>query len=134
MNDLVAMIVEPFLSLQPYTNVMFDSKEYAVSFWIMLLIPMLVLLVFYRFWDKVNSKRYHWILFCTISIILVFMTSVGRLYNSGLMEFIDNPNYDGCVTYMYQYSGLITLYSLVLLLAFTFVFRFISPNNRYNPL
>jgi len=131
MNDLIATIIESWFSLfiNNFSNEMFKLGEYGVTGWVTLIIPIVLLFVFYKIIDKIGGKTWHYILALIFTLVSVYFSSVGMLYGS----LVAVSNLPGFECFVFTYSLYITIVSLVPIIFGTFGLRFISNNNRYNP-
>ena len=132
MRELIAGFIEdfPFYYYDKlFSEEMFATAGYSFPGWIILFLPLILLLVFYKVIDKTGGKRVHYFLTVLISLVLVFITNVGIIFG----QLVNLGDADGLNTYVYTTSVYLMILSIIPILVWTIGLRFISTNNRYNP-
>jgi hypothetical protein len=130
-NNFIATVIESWLSFyhDVFSDAMFEIGVYGISFWLILLIPILSLAVFYKLIDVVGGKLWHFIITVIIILLIEYFSNVGLLF-SLLAGYAQD---EGFSSYVYEFSFYATLVSIVSVIIGTAGLRYISTNNRYNP-
>lgn len=142
MNEIIAILYDRLFDWATYQQLLgmvFDNQDYGKIGWILIIVPLLVLTVFYKFWDPVSNSKLKWYLTMLIIMLILYGGASIVLYNNfEIIQYIgEYTGEDGQVDadYFIFQMGMITLvYGLILSFILSiFPFRFISTNNRYNP-
>ena len=141
MNNLFASLYETFFDWNSYENLLravFDNSDYGKLGLIMLLLPLLVLVVFYKLWDPINKQKLKWILSLVLILIVSYGVTSGILYsNAGILQEMGNysgDNGEASPTYFVFQMGMISLLiSSVMSLIYFIILKRFSTNNSYNP-
>ncbi len=124
---------------QTLLGMVFDNLDYGKMGWMLILVPVISLIVFYKFWDPVKGAKLKWYISLVFIIILCYAITTGILYNnSEILQYIGNAT--GAVGevdadyFILQMSIISLVYALIISIVFSMTFfRFLSTNNRYNP-
>lgn len=139
MYNLLAPLYDFILDNQSnftYDEIMFDELGYTVILFLLLSIPTVSYLIFYRVLDIVVAKRLHFILAVILVTVLLIGTTFGALFQfTSLVDYQGAaPEYHSNVeSWVFKASILTGFYGLVIQALSAFLFRFMSVNNRYNP-
>lgn len=142
MNDIVAILYDRLFDWDTYQvllNMVFENQDYSKIGWILIIVPILVLVIFYKFWDPVSGSKLKWFLSLLFIMIISYVGSSIILYNNfQVIEYIGNytgENGDPSADYfIFQISAITLGYGLIISFALSiFPLRLISTNNRYNP-
>jgi formate hydrogenlyase subunit 3/multisubunit Na+/H+ antiporter MnhD subunit len=142
MNNLLAPFYEFFFDYnvcQDLLNAVFDNLDYGKICISLIVVPAIILGVFYKFWDPLNTQRLKWGISLIIIAIVAYSITNWFLYNnSSIQEIIGNynseenqvdPNY-----FIFQMGMISILYSIILsFIPFTFIYKRLSTNNSHNP-
>ena len=140
MNDLITLLYERWFDYNDYSNllgIVYDSKDFGILGWGLILLALIALLVFYKFWDPIEGQRFKWIISLFINTVFSFGFCYLLLYNNqGLIEAITNheeglgvnPEY-----FILRMAAISALYALVLAIVFCIFplpIRYFSTNNN----
>jgi hypothetical protein len=142
MNEIIASLYEPFFNWGTYQellNAVFNNLDYGKIGWLILIIPIIILIVFYKFWDPVSSSKLKWWLTILIISIFSYISASSILYsNPEMIQYLGNytgengqpdANY-----FIIQMSGITLVYTVIIAFVLSIVpFRLISTNNSKNP-
>jgi hypothetical protein len=120
---------------QDLLNIVFLNFDYSKIGWSILVINLIALAIFYKFWDPVSASKLKWWLSILGIGILSYISSSTILYNN--IEIIEHINIgqspDG-VYFIIKMSLITLVYSLIIAFILSIIpFRLISSNNRNNP-
>lgn len=142
MNEIVAIFYDRLFDWDTYqelSGMVFNNQDYGKLGWMLILAPILVLTIFYKFWDPVSSSKLKWFLSLLFVMIISYAGTSIILYNNfEVIQYIGNytgesgePSAD---YFIFQMSVITLVYALVLSIILSIIpFRLISTNNRYNP-
>ncbi len=142
MNVIIAPLYEFFMNYDTYEtllNAVFNNLDYGKIGWLIILIPAIILTVFYKLWDPVSASKLKWWLTILCIVILSYVGASTILYNNPeIIEYLGNytgANGEPDADYFIVQMSMITLsYSLIVAFILSIVpFRLISTNNRNNP-
>lgn len=139
MYNLLAPLYDFFLDNQSnftYDSIMYDEGGYTLILGLLISIPLISYVIFYRILDFVIAKRLHFFLALIIVVLVVMGTTYGALFQfTSLLDYQGaTPEYHTNVeVWVVKASILTSLYSLFFQAFCAFSLRFISINNRYNP-
>ena len=147
MRDLIAYVIETLFGLydEVYSDVLYYGSEaaaasglpeafsgYMISGWLIILIPIFVMLLFYKAFDLVNGKVWHWLIAFVIALFFVFLANWG-IATKELETFISDPdNNTNIDSFIIEY-GFFTMIISIIPSLIGITWKFISTNNRYNP-
>lgn len=141
MNDFIASLYDPWFNYELYKNLQdsvynsFDFQKLGIS---LIITSLLLLFVFYKFWDPVKKPRLKWII--TLLLVGVFMFAIcyALLFNnSELLQYMGN--YSGDVGepdpqyFILQMAVISFLYGVVLSGLLSILVKYISVGNKHNP-
>lgn len=131
LNNLIATMIETWFGFfhDVFSNAIYDKDVYGISFWLVLLIPIIILFVFYKLIDIVGGNMWHFILFVLIALVIEYLSNVGLLFGV-LSKYTQD---EGFVAFVNEYSLYATIISLISTIIGTIGLRYLSTNNRYNP-
>jgi hypothetical protein len=142
MNEIIVNLYEDYFHWNTYQgllNMVFNNHDYGKIGWLILIIPIIILIIFYKFWDPVSSSKLKWGLTMLSISILSYISASTILYsNTEMIQYLGNytgesgqPNADYFIT---QMSGITAVYSIIIAFVLSIIpFRLISTNNRNNP-
>lgn len=116
-------------------NAVFNNFDYGKIGWLIIIIPIIILTIFYKLWDPVSSSKLKWWLTLMAIGILSYISTSMVLYNNiKIIEHLSigkDPNAD---YFILQMSVITLVYSLIIAFILSIIpFRLISTNNRKNP-
>jgi fluoride ion exporter CrcB/FEX len=120
---------------QDLLNAVFNNLDYSKMGWSILVVNLIALAIFYKFWDPVSaSKLKWWLSILGIGIVSYISTSTILYNNIEIIQHIATgllPDGDYFIT---QMSMISFGYSVIIAFFLSIVpFRLISTNNRNNP-
>jgi|TARA_B110000114_G_C15037315_1_gene375507 hypothetical protein len=142
MNEIIVKLYEEFFDWNTYQgllNMVFNNHDYGKIGWLILIIPIIILIIFYKFWDPVSSSKLKWWLTILSISILGYISASTVLYNNTkIIQYLGNytggngqPDAD---YFIIQMSLMTLVYSLIIAFILSIIpFRLISSNNRNNP-
>jgi hypothetical protein len=142
MNEIIALLYEPFFNWDTYQELLsavFNNLDYGKIGWLILIIPIIILIIFYKFWDPISSSKLKWWLMILSISILGYISASTILYsNPEMIQYLGNYTGENgqldAVYFIFQMSMITAVYSLIITLMLSIVpFRFISTNNSKNP-
>ena len=142
MNEIVAILYDRLFDWDTYqelSGMVFNNQDYGKLGWMLILVPILVLTIFYKFWDPVSSSKLKWFLSLLFVMIISYAGTSIILYNNfEVIQYIGNytgENGEPSADYfIFQMSAITLVYGLIISSVLSIIlFRLISTNNRYNP-
>jgi hypothetical protein len=142
MNEIVASLYEPFFNWDTYQellNAVFNNLDYGKIGWLILIIPIIILIIFYKFWDPVSSSKFKWWITMLVISILAYISTSAIIYNNPvIIQYLGNytgENGQLDANYFIIQMSFITFgYCLIIAAILSIIpFRFLSTNNRNNP-
>jgi hypothetical protein len=142
MNEIIALLYEPFFNWDTYQELLsavFNNLDYGKIGWLILIIPIIILIIFYKFWDPISSTKLKWwLMILSISILGYISASTILCSNPEMIQYLGNYTGENgqldAVYFIFQMSMITAVYSLIITLMLSIVpFRFISTNNSKNP-
>ena len=142
MNEILAPCYEFFFNWDTYQDLLsmvFNNLDFGKIGWLIIIIPIVILFVFYKFWDPVSSSKLKWWLTILSISILGYISASTVLYNNTkIIQYLGNytggngqPDAD---YFIIQMSLMTLVYSLIIAFILSIIpFRLISSNNRNNP-
>ena len=143
MNELITGLYERWFDYETYQdlfNNVFKAQDFGFIGWTIIISSISLLLLFYKFWDPVQSQLKRWFLVLLINSLLIFGTSHLILYNNqGLIEAMGNysdgvgvnPHY-----FVFQISAISALYAFIVAISLCITplpVKFFSNDNTKNP-
>lgn len=144
MRYLIAYLIEDVFGLyhEKYSPFLFYGEEgfeahafsgYIISGWLSILVPLLIMFLFYKMFDLVHGKLWHWILTFGISLITVLVANI-FITRDQLVNFVIDPTNNPHVeSFIFEYSFYIMIISIIPTLLWTLL-KYFSKNNKYNPI
>lgn len=143
MNELLSGLYESWFDYETYQDLfrnVFKEQGFGFIGWAIIALSILLLVLFYKFWDPVEGQLKKWIIVLLINSLLIFGASYLILYNNqGLIEAMGNysdgigvnPHY-----FVFQISSISALYGLFTAFVCCILplpVKFLSNNNKHNP-
>jgi hypothetical protein len=141
MNE-IAPLYEFFFNWNTYQellNAVYNNVDYSKICLLLIFIPLLMLTIFYKFWDPVSSSKLKWWVTVFIVSILSYIGTSIILYNNidiiqYLGNFIGGDGQPDAHYFIFQMSLMTVGYSIVIAVILSIIpFRFLSTNNSNNP-
>ena len=85
MNNLFAPFYEWWFDWDVYQvllTCLFDNNDYGKFGWLLLIVPLLLLALFYRAWDPMRRQRLMWLITTIIISLIGYMTTTGIVFNN----------------------------------------------------
>lgn len=142
MNEFIATLYDRLFDWNVYedlSRMVFENLDYGKIGWILIVLPILFLIIFYKLWDPVSSSKLKWYLTMFLISLISYIGASTILYsNTQIIEYIGNfTGEDGQVNadyFIFQMSMITFFYALIISFILSIVpFRLISTNNRHNP-
>ena len=141
MNNLLAPIYEMFFDWNAYQELLaavYNNFDYGKIGLILLIVPPIVLIIFYRVWDPMRSQILKLVLSVVLILIISYSATSAILYSNidivqYIGDFIGGDGQPDGHYFIFQMSIYTVLISLLPSGLFSFLFRFISINNSHNP-
>lgn len=141
MNNFIASLYDFWFNYALYKNLQdsvynaYDFQKLGIS---LIIVSLLLLIFFYKFWDPVKKPRIKWSLILLIIGILMFGICYILLFNNNdLLIAIGNyspelaepnPSY-----FIFQMAAVSGLYGIILSIILSFIVKYISVSNKNNP-
>jgi len=142
MNDIIALLYDRLFDWDTYqelSGMVFNNLDYGKLGWVLIVVPIIVLTVFYKLWDPVSNSKLKWYLTTLFIMIISYTGASIILYkNFEIIQYIGNfTGEDGQVNadyFIFQMGMISVVYTLIIAIVLSIIpFRLISTNNRYNP-
>lgn len=140
LNNIFVHLYEKLFNYDTYNNLLncvFNNKDYGKMGFVIIIISIILLTVFYKFWDPINNPKLKLALTCLVIGLFSFLGTHSIFeMNNCLKDIIINYSGVGPDPYdfMFQIDLLSALYGVVISFVLAILpFRLISTNNRYNP-
>ena len=144
MNNFILSLFESFFDyprFSDYLGAAFNNGDFATIGYIMLLLPILVMVLFYyhKLWDPVRKQLLWWIVSVfVVALISYTLTTIVLYNNQELLVIIDNnannPEAPDGDMFIAKLSFISSCYAAVVAFFYSlFLKRFISSNNSHNP-
>jgi hypothetical protein len=139
MNDLFAPIYESGVwfdwnQYQVLLGCLYNSNDYGKFGWLLLIVPLLILALFYKAWEPMRRQRLMWSITIIIISLIGYMTTTGILFNNvNILNQLNGQNSNLAETFIVQISLINALYFLLVSLIYTFVVKRFSTHNSHNP-
>ncbi|MCH4552212.1 hypothetical protein [Aestuariibaculum lutulentum] len=141
MNDFIASLYDPWYNYESYKELLdsvynaFDFQKLGIS---IIAVSLLLLIIFYKFWDPVKKPRLKWGITLLIVSVIMFCITYGILFsNVELLQIIGNytgdfgePNPEFFIFQMALYTS---LYGIILSFVLSFLIKHLSVGNKHNP-
>lgn len=120
---------------QDLLNYVFLNFDYSKIGWSILVINLIALAIFYKFWDPVSaSKLKLWLSILGIGILSYISTSTILYNNIEVIQHIATGLLPDGDYFIFQMSMISLLYSVIIAFILSvFPFRLLSTNNNKNP-
>jgi len=141
MNELLANIYEPWFNYTTHQDLLYsvyDQLDYQKIGISLIVVTLLGLIIFYKFWDPVKSPLKKWLLTLLIIALIMFcITYVILLNNIEILQILGNysggsiepnPQY-----FLIQMAGISFFYGLIFSTLLSFLIKYLSVANKYNP-
>lgn len=141
MNE-IALLYEFFFNWNTYQellNYVYNNQDYSKIGWLILIVPVLILTIFYKLWDPVSSSKLKWLLTMVLISIVIYASITTILYNNPeimayLGSYLGGVDQVDADYFIFQMSIITVFYELIITFILSiFPFRLISTNNRKNP-
>ncbi len=142
MNEIVAILYEYLFNWNVYQELLgmvFNNLDYGKIGWLLIIVPIVLLTVFYKLWDPVNLSKLKWFIVIAIITLIAYGSTSAILYNnSEIIEYLGNytgengePDAD---YFIFQMSIISMVYALIIsFISSLAFFRLLSSNNSHNP-
>lgn len=137
MNNLFAPFYEWWFDWDVYQvllTCLFDNNDYGKFGWLLLIVPLLLLALFYRAWDPMRRQRLMWLITTIIISLIGYMATTGIVYNNVcILDELNGLDAKLAETFIVQISLISALYFLIVSLIYTLIVKRFSINNSHNP-
>lgn len=137
MNDLVAPSYEWWFNFDVYEillDCLYNNNDYGKFGWLLLIVPPVLLWLFYKVWEPMRRQRLMWSITIIIISLIGYMTTTGIVYsNSCILKQLNGQNSILAETFIVQISLINALYFLLVSLIYTFIVKRFSTHNSHNP-
>jgi len=137
MNNTVANLYELCIYDSEFSQAVYDANDYVFLMLGFLIIPFIILLLFYRLVDPIPVKFWKWMVAVLISVTIVFAFSYYWLSSNSMYNYI-MTDYSSVNMSAMSFTLLLCIWSVVFSIIPTILFswifsRTISINNAKNP-
>ena len=136
-NDLFAPVYEWWFEFGVYEillDCLYDNNDYGKFGWLLLIVPLLLLALFYRAWDPMRRQRLMWLITTIIISLIGYMTTTGIVFNNVcILDELNGLDAKLAETFIVQISLISALYFLIISLIYTLIVKRFSINNSHNP-
>lgn len=137
MNNLFAPFYEWWFDWDVYQvllTCLFDNNDYGKFGWLLLVVPLLLLALFYRAWDPMRRQRLMWLITTIIISLIGYMATTGIVFNNVcILDELNGLDAKLAETFIVQISLISALYFLIVSLIYTLIVKRFSINNSHNP-
>jgi|TARA_B110001469_G_C9514716_1_gene256425 drug/metabolite transporter (DMT)-like permease len=137
MNDLFAPLYEWWFNWDVYQvllTCLYDNNDYGKFGWLLLIVPLLLLVLFYKVWEPMRRPRLMWSITIIIISLIGYMTTTGIVFNNVcLLDELNGQDSKLAETFIVQISLISALYFLLVSLIYTFIVKRFSTHNSHNP-
>ena len=137
MNNLFAPFYEWWFDWDVYKvllTCLFDNNDYGKFGWLLLIVPLLLLALFYRAWDPMRRQRLMWLITTIIISLIGYMATTSIVFNNVcILDELNGLDSKLAETFIVQISLISALYFLIISLIYTFIVKRFSINNSHNP-
>ena len=141
MNDIIVQLFEPFFDWNAYQDllkIVYNNFDYGKIGFILLVLPLIVMAIFYKVWEPMKSQLLMWSLSILAIMIILYSSTSGFLYsNFEFQQYIGNyTGDDGQIDpdyFIFQMSMISVLYSAILAFIYSLILKQFSTNNSHNP-
>ena len=137
MNDLVVPLYEDLFDYDTYQillDCLYNNNDYGKFGWLLLIVPLLLLALFYRVWDPMRRQRLMWLITIIIIPLIGFITTMSIVnYNNCIILQLNSQQVLLAESLIIQISLYSALYFLIISLIYTLIVKRFSINNSHNP-
>ena len=141
MNEFLAPFYESFFNYNVYQELLdmvFNNLDYGKFGWLLIIVPLIDMLVFYKLWEPIPRQRLKWFLTLLFTAVILYSATSAILYNNpDIMEYAGNytgesdqvnPGY-----FIFQMSMITVLYSFIMSFIYSVIVKRFSTDNTNNP-
>ena len=137
MNDLFAPMYEWWFEFEVYEillDCLYDNNDYGKFGWLLLIVPLLLLALFYKAWEPMRRQRLMWSITIIIISLIGYMTTTGIVFNNVcILDELNGLDSKLAETFIFQISLISALYFLLASLLYTLIVKRFSTHNSHNP-
>jgi len=137
MNDLFAPMYEFWFEFGVYEillDCLYNNNDYGKFGWLLLIVPLLLLALFYKAWEPMRRQRLMWSITIILISLIGYMTTTGIVYiNSCILDELNGLDSKLAETFIVQISLISALYFLLASLLYTLIVKRFSTHNSHNP-
>ena len=137
MNNLFAPMYEWWFNWNEYQvllTCLFDNNDYGKFGWLLLIVPLLLLALFYKAWEPMRRQRLMWLITTIIISLIGYMTTTGIVFNNVcILDELNGLDSKLAETFIVQISLISALYFLLASLLYTLIVKRFSTHNSHNP-
>ena len=137
MNDLFAPVYEFWFEFGVYEillDCLYNNNDYGKFGWLLLIVPLLLLALFYKAWEPMRRQRLMWSITIILISLIGYMTTTGIVYsNSCILKQLNSQQSILAETFIVQISLISALYFLLASLLYTLIVKRFSTHNSHNP-
>ena len=137
MNDLFAPLYEWWFNWDVYQvllTCLYDNNDYGKFGWLLLIVPLLLLALFYKAWEPMRRQRLKWSITIILISLIGYMTTTGIVFkNVCILDELNGQDPKLAETFIVQISLISALYFLLASLIYTFIVKRFSTHNSHNP-
>mgnify|MGYP006076058233 FL=1 len=138
-NDLLAGFYEDFFNWNNYEILLtslYDNNDYGKFGWLLLIVPLIMMLLFYKVWEPMRKQRLMWLITIITIAIVNYAVTTGIIYaNVDVLNEIDI--FDGSQVdpefFVFEISMINALYTLLISLFYSIILKRFSTQNSHNP-
>ena len=137
MNNLFAPMYEWWFNWNEYQvllTCLFDNNDYGKFGWLLLIVPLLLLALFYKAWEPMRRQRLMWSITTIIISLIGYMATTGIVFNNVcILDELNGQDSKLAETFIVQISLISALYFLLASLLYTLIVKRFSTHNSHNP-
>lgn len=137
MNDLFAPLYEWWFNWDDYQvllTCLYDNNDYGKFGWLLLIVPLLLLALFYKAWEPMRRQRLMWLITTIIISLIGYMATTGIVFNNVcILDELNGLDSKLAETFIFQISLISALYFLLASLLYTLIVKRFSTHNSHNP-
>ncbi len=138
-NDLLAGFYEDFFNWNNYEVLLtslYDNNDYGKFGWLLLIVPLIMMLLFYKVWEPMRKQRLMWLITIITIAIVNYAITTGIIYsNVDVLNEIDI--FDGSQVdpefFVLEISMINALYTVLISLFYSIILKRFSTQNSHNP-
>lgn len=136
--NAIAPLYEYFFDWNTYQdllNAVFSNFDYSKIGWSILVVNLITLTVFYKFWDPISASKLKWLISLLGIGILSYIATSSILYNNvEIIQHLGSGQSPDGDYFIFQMSMISFMYSLITAFILSMIpFRQLSTNNCKNP-